>query len=301
MPPESDLLHLLRDVRRHLDGNVSLAALSARAGWSPFHLHRAFCRVVGETPKQYTLRLRLEAAAARIVASDDSIFDVALAEGFTSHEVFTRAFRRHFGQTPTRYRAAALKDASADDRARHQALTDATGPCIGLFHTRIYASPRRFKMPTLSLERRELAEQPILYVRLRAGRHELSTAIGEGVGAVYPYAVENGLAIAGHPITRYRSTGPGLYDIDVCLPLASPASGQGDILAGVLPAGLTAVAVHAGPYEDLGETYAALERWIEANGLRTTGAPWEAYLTDPGEQPDPADWRTEVCWPVVEA
>lgn len=299
MPPDRDLLHLLRDVRRRLDGDVSLDALSARAGWSPFHLHRAFRRVIGETPKQYTLRLRLESAAARLVASDDSIVDVALGAGFTSHEVFTRAFRRHFGQTPVGYRTAALRDASAEERARHQVLIDSTGPCVGLFHTTVYTSSRRNPMPTVSIERREQAELPILSVRMRVARHEIASAIGEGVGKVYPYALQSGFALAGHPITRYLSTGPGLYEIEVCLPLASPAAGQGDVVAGVLPAGPVAVAVHAGPYDQLSETYAALERWIETNGLRTAGAPWESYVTDPGEHPDPADWRTEVFWPVA--
>ena len=71
MPTERDLLQLLRAIRRRLDANVSLDALAERAGWSPFHLHRAFTRMVGETPKQYTLRLRLEGAAARLLASDD--------------------------------------------------------------------------------------------------------------------------------------------------------------------------------------------------------------------------------------
>jgi effector-binding domain-containing protein len=40
------------------------------------------------------------------------------------------------------------------------------------------------------------------------------------------------------------------------------------------------------------------ERWMEAQGFRAAGAPWEAYLTDPAEHPDPADWRTEICWPI---
>lgn len=154
-------------------------------------------------------------------------------------------------------------------------------------------------MPTVSIERREIPEQPILFVRLRVARHELASAIGEGVGKAYPYAQRSGFAIAGHPITRYHSTGPGLYDIDVCIPLDSPAPGEGDVLAGVLPAGPAAVAVHIGPYDRLPETYAALERWMESNGLRSGGAPWESYVTDPGENPDAETWRTDVYWPVA--
>jgi hypothetical protein len=46
-------------------------------------------------------------------------------------------------------------------------------------------------MPTLSIERRELAAQPILFVRARAARHEISTAIGQCLGKAYPYALSS--------------------------------------------------------------------------------------------------------------
>jgi hypothetical protein len=36
---------------------------------------------------------------------------------------------------------------------------------------------------------------------------------------------------------------------------------------------------------------------MDANGYRPGGAPWESYVTDPGEFPDVNDWRTEVYWP----
>ena len=69
---------------------------------------------------------------------------------------------------------------------------------------------------------------------------------------------------------------------------------------GILPGGPVALGVHAGPYDQLPETNAAIENWIEANGFRVAGPPWESYITDPGEHPDPADWRTEVYWPLAE-
>ncbi len=276
-----------------------LDQLAARAGWSPFHLHRAFRAMVRETPKQYALRLQLQQAATRLVSSDDSILDVALEVGFNSHEVFTRAFRRHFGVTPGVYRARALCDASAETRSRHVALVHTSGPCFGLYHVAT-SSLRRSSMPTLSIERREIAPQHFLFVRLRVARHELASAIGEGLGKAFPYAMRSGLAIAGRPLTRYLSTGPGLHNIEVGVPVATAAPGEGDVEAGSLPGGPIAVAMHGGPYDQLTETYAALERWIEANGYRVGGAPWESYITDPADLPDPADWRTEVYWPLAE-
>jgi len=100
MPFERDILCLLRAIRRAPADDASLAALARRSGWSPFHLHRAFRRVVNETPKRYVQRLRLERAAARLATGDEKILSIALSEGFRSHEVFVRAFRRHFGCSP---------------------------------------------------------------------------------------------------------------------------------------------------------------------------------------------------------
>jgi effector-binding domain-containing protein len=153
-------------------------------------------------------------------------------------------------------------------------------------------------MPTLSIERRDAAPQHILFVRLRPARHELATAIGEGLGKAFPYSQRAGFAIAGRPFTRYLSMGPGLLEIEVGLPVATAARGEGEVTAGTLPGGPIAVAMHAGSYDTLAETYAALQRWIEANGHRAGGAPWESYISDPADHPDPAEWRTEVYWPL---
>ena len=298
MPSERDLLTLLRALRRRLDADVSLDALSAHAGWSPFHLHRAFTRMVGETPKQYTLRLRLEGAAAKLLASDDSVLEVALASGFSSHEVFTRAFRRHFGRTPAEYRVTALAGASPAVRARHRAITSTTGPCVSLFHLSMNRQRRSASMSTLSIERRDLPAQPALIIRRKIARTELQPSLAECLGKVYGHCMKIGLPLDGRPFTRYLSTGPGLWTIEAGKPLAAPAAGEGEIEATTLPSGPVAMAVHGGLYDELNTTYAALERWIETNGYRTAGAPWESYITDPADYPDPADWRTEVYWPI---
>jgi len=65
-----------------------------------------------------------------------------------------------------------------------------------------------------------------------------------------------------------------------------------------LPGGPAAVAVHMGAYDKLQDTYAAIERWMQQQGVRAAGAPWESYITDPAEHPDPAKWRTDVFWPI---
>lgn len=298
MLTEREILQVLRHIRGHVDGGVSLTAMAAHSGWSPFHFHRVFRRVTGETPKQYTQRLRLEHAAARLVTGGDSIVNIAAAAGFASHEVFTRAFRRHFGRTPVGYRAVAMAKEGTQVRSTHAAVTATAGPCVGLFHIPV-EHERRMTMPILSIERRELPAEPILFVRLRAARHELSGAIGQGVGKVYLHAQKAGLALAGHPFTRYLSTGPGLLTIEVGFRFATAVAGDGEVESGELQGGPAVVGVHGGSYDQLSESYADIERWMEQNGLRPGGAAWEHYVTDPAEHPNPADWRTEICWPVT--
>jgi AraC family transcriptional regulator len=295
---DRDVLHLLREIRRRLGSDVSLESLARRAGWSPFHLHRAFRRVVRETPKQYTQRVRLERAAARLVATRDSVLRIAIGAGFASHEVFTRSFRRRFGCTPAEYRAVALGGASAVQRERHAAFVDATSPCIGLYHMSVNAN-RKTIMPMLTIAREELKPQPMLFVRRRCGRPELPQAIAECLGGAFGLAQQAGHAIGGRPFTRYASIGAGLMTIEAGCPVAAPAAGAGQVEAGLLQGGPAAVAMHAGSYDDLPATYAAMERWIEENGFRPGGAPWESYITDPGDYPNPADWRTAIYWPLA--
>ena len=153
-------------------------------------------------------------------------------------------------------------------------------------------------MPTI--ERQQLQPQHALIVKRRVARSEIAATIAESLGKTFPYALQNGLAIAGRPFVRYSDVGPGLMTMETGTPLAAPAPGVGEIEAITLPGGPAAVAVHMGPYDKLQETYAAMERWMQQQGVRAAGAPWESYITDPAEDPNPATWRTDVFWPISE-
>jgi AraC family transcriptional regulator len=131
-------------------------------------------------------------------------------------------------------------------------------------------------MPTISVTRQQFAGQPILLIRRRIPRPELQGMLAECFGKLFGHGHKAALPIAGWPVARYLSVGPGLWTVEAAMPLAAAAAGEGEMEAGTLPAGPVAVGIHAG------------------------GAPWESYVTDPGQHPDPADWKTEVYWPLTE-
>ncbi|MEO0322885.1 MAG: helix-turn-helix domain-containing protein [Myxococcota bacterium] len=90
-----------------LDEALDLQALARAAAVSPFHFHRIFRGMVGETPLEMHRRLRLERAAYELAATEHAVTRIALAAGYETHESFTRAFRARFGRSPTELRTRA--------------------------------------------------------------------------------------------------------------------------------------------------------------------------------------------------
>ena len=151
-----------------------------------------------------------------------------------------------------------------------------------------------------SISKKQISEQPVLVVRRRIKPSEVAAALGAALGQVFQYAQQNGIAFAGQPFTRYIEWGPGIWTIEAGLPVTAEVkhSPEGEVRAEVLPGGLVATSTHSGPYDKLSEAHAAVQQWMEAQSLLSAGAPWEVYVTDPADYPDPKDWKTEIFWPV---
>ena len=288
----------------NLEADLSLDALAAHAGLSAFHLHRVFHSAAGETPKRFTLRLRLGRAAAMLLLGRDSVLDVALACGFQSHEVFSRAFKQRFGMSPSGYRARGFVDRVTVEQARENAhFVEAVAPCVGLYHTNEEGRSRRESM-TYTVTKASLAPQPVLVVRRSVKRSEIAATITEVLGKIFMHAQQSGIALTGLPFTRYLDVGPGLLTIEPGMRVAvassdAAPSDAGEVRADTLPGGLAATTLHCGKYEDLSEAYAAISLWMRAEGIESGGAPWECYVNDPSQFPDPKDWKTEVFWPLA--
>jgi AraC family transcriptional regulator len=96
---------VLDHIQQHLSDDLSLEALAERAAISPFHFHRLFQAWTGETLNRCVRRLRLESAAGRLRhCPAEKITVISLNCGFASPEAFARAFREHFGMTPSQWR-----------------------------------------------------------------------------------------------------------------------------------------------------------------------------------------------------
>lgn len=85
-------------IREHLTDDLSLETLADIAHFSPFHFHRIFTALTGETLNDAVGRLRLERAAALLRGSPRlAITQAALDSGFNSVSSFSRAFKKRYG------------------------------------------------------------------------------------------------------------------------------------------------------------------------------------------------------------
>ena len=85
--------------------NQSLRSLAATVSCSPYQLCRAFRKVAGNTITEYRHALRLRLALDALHDTRDDVTRIALDLGYSSHSHFTKFFRRHFGVTPSAFRA----------------------------------------------------------------------------------------------------------------------------------------------------------------------------------------------------
>lgn len=79
------------------------------------------------------------------------------------------------------------------------------------------------------------------------------------------------------------------FEVEAGFPIQQAAEGSGDVVASRLPDGPIAVTMQAGACDGLSAAYQALGSWLAEEGVKAASAPWEAYVTDPNEQPDPAN------------
>ena len=98
------MLRVLLYIQKHLDEQISLDELARVACFSPFHFHRIFRGMMGESLKEHIRRLRLERAGIQLRKSSTSITQIAFQAGYEALESFIRAFKEIFGVAPSEYR-----------------------------------------------------------------------------------------------------------------------------------------------------------------------------------------------------
>jgi AraC family transcriptional regulator len=285
------ILRVLVHIQAHLDEPLPLDELAGVAAFSPYHFHRIFRGMVGESVKEHVRRLRLERAAHRLRFTGQPVTEIAFDAGYETHESFTRAFGAMFGESPSKYRLS-----------RRPA---AYGPAASGIHFTAEGAPDDFRPaaqagPPLAVRIESLPQQRVAF-RRHQGPYD-----GVGItwarlmawagrrGVLGPYSAFFGVVHDDPEVTPPEKL---RYDAAVVVP-ASVAE-DADIGIQEIPAGGYAVATHRGPYERLGDTYARVcGEWLPQSGRELRAAPALEFYRNMPQTTPPEDLITDIYLPL---
>jgi AraC family transcriptional regulator len=264
---------VLEHIELHLDAPMPLEKLAAVACFSPYHFHRIFRGMVGESVKEYVRRLRLERAAEQLSRGAAPVIDVALGAGYDSHAAFTRSFKAAFGIAPSACRGL-------------WQIESPSGVHYGILARQNFKTRRRGG--NMRVEIKQIEPMRVAYLR-HVGPYD---EVGEAWDRLLTLMGKEGY-LGGNPAMLGichddpETTPAEKIRYDACLAVDEGFTGLGPIGVQTVAGGSYAVMTHKGPYNRLGESYTRLMgQWLPRSGreLRDTPA-FEIYLNDPQTTP----------------
>jgi AraC family transcriptional regulator len=243
----------------HLDDDLDLDRLAEIACLSPWHWHRVYAAMRGETIAATVKRLRLDRAATALVQTPLSIDAIAKRSGYPNLQSFTRIFKSVYGMPPATYRRKG---------SHTQFCVAAEGGRASTYDVRIETMP---PMTAVTVEHiGPYMEIHRAFDRLLGwlGARQLLGADLRLFGIFY----DDVATVPGERLrSRAAAAAPGGF------PMAAPVERVD------LPGGDYAVLRHKGPYADMRAAYAWLYgAWLPRSGREPADGPnLEEYLNSP--------------------
>ncbi len=279
----------------HLDGDLRLARLAREAAFSPFHFHRLFRTLTGESTAGFIQRARLERAVFMLMHQPHRrIKEIAADCGFTSAAAFSRAFRQKHGFAASRFSAAAWRK-----RKIGKAL-----PLASRHHLREIS--RTSRPPRLRVRLETKPAMPYAYIRV-LNPYASSTAIPDAYRRLQAWLAARGLAASRLRMIGCSPDDPEIVPLEKCrydcaylLPPGNTWRGTGEVGVSRLAGGRYAVLPARGNLRTVDRAWNLLfKSWLPASGLQPRHQPGiEVYLADPAAHA--WSWFDLEGWVAVE-
>lgn len=292
-------------IETNLEKPMTLAELAAVASFSKFHFTRIFQSIVGETPFQFILRIRLERAATLIAGSrKSSISEIAFQCGFSDIPVFSRNFRSHFGVSASAYRIAKHQHRNLSQQlSNHRQAAEA--PSL-YFSPDLQTYQWRSKMNlNKSVEVKELPGMTVAYIR-HTGPYKGDEQLFENLwNRLFAWAGPRGL-IGGKDfrslIVYHDDPNVTIEDklrMSVCITVPPATKTEGEIGKMELEAANYVIARFELDGQQFQQAWEWLYgQWFPASGYQPDDKPcFEMYP----EEPKDGKFTVDICVPVKPA
>ena len=280
-------------IRENLDGDLRLDTLARVARFSPYHFHRVFKSMVGETLNDYIRRMRAQRAASQLIHNPTrTITQIAVGCGYSSPSTFAREFRQRFGVSASQFR-----DGGHDSLVRFRRQLEERG-------AEFNNPPPQSVARTEMVFRAEALDLPVLhvaYVRHVGRYNEIGKAFQRLMRWAGPrrrlWTPQTKILGVYHdspdvtPVDQLRS--------DACVTVPEGTKTRRNIGTMTIPGGLFAVAHVEIDDTQYGEAWDRLiGEWMPQSGYQPDERMcYELYLNDPRKHPE-GKHIVDVCEPI---
>lgn len=302
-------------LKDHYYMELSLDSLAKMASFSPYHFHRIFKSIVGESLYKYIQRIRIEKAAHSLkYDKNKSVTEIALDCGFNNSASFARTFKEHFNMSATAWRKGGYNNFSKNRKEQRKDCEQDSS-----YWKDVSVSPMYIDYTTnnpnwrisminkrdVEVEVKELNEINVAYIR-HIGPFVGETEVWIGLfQKLITWAGARNLIKC--PETQFytvfrddlKITDFSKFIADVCISVGPNIKSDGEIGISVIPSGKYAVSqleIDGSEYEEAWDM--VYSEWLPKSGFQPDErCCFERYLNDPQKHPLNKHF-IEICIPV---
>ena len=292
----SRIRKVLDYIENNLHEELKLEIIAREGCYSPFHFHRIFKGVIGETLQEFILRKRMEKSLVLLTKDKYKLLDQVYFEvGFKSHSTFSKTFKKYFGITPTSFRKSTPRNYSKIIQ------TNSNNGQINVMFGQYICNVIQIQniMQNAKIEIKQMPEMHLASV----------TSIGiQNVEKAFEKVINWGKSKNLFPsenlkmISVYHDslkvTTPEKVRINACMLLDAPIKNEGEVFPETLPAGKYIVGNFFIRLEEFEDAWNGLFMWMNEKGYQFRRVfPYEIYHTNYKDHPE-GKMNVEFCIPI---
>lgn len=283
-------------IDQNLDSDLSLPRLSEIASFSPFHFHRIFKTLTGETLNEHLSRRKLEKAGADLLHSNIKIAHIAHKYGFSDNASFSKAFKKNFGLSPTEFKR---QNPNRHSKIRQLDSKNGQGYPDYEKYICIIINLKNWMKKNARIEVKEMPKMEMAYVST-IGAANLEPAFKKLMKWASPLGLINSstrMATIYHD--SFKFTEAAKVRMSASIILEGGVETSGEIGKTLIEAGKFIVGRFEIAFDEFEKAWTAMFLWMNENGYKKAeGNPFEIYHNNFNDHPEKKA-IVDFCIPVL--
>lgn len=271
-------------IDENLESELSLNMIAEIAFFSPFHFHRVFKFITGETVNGYVTRRRIEKSALDLLHKNITITEIAHQFGFSDNSSFSKTFKKYYGISPTNFRK---QNPNRFSKIRQlQSKNGQEYPDFDKYICIIDNLKNWIKM-NAKIEIKEMPKMDLAYVSC-IGPQNLENAYGKLIQWARPQGLMNDQTkIVTIYHDSFKVTEASKVRMNAAILLNKPTEKDGEIGKTSIEAGKFIVGSFEIGLNEFEKSWTGLFLWMNENGYKKTNRnPFEIYHNNFNQHPE---------------